>query len=49
MEGAKMFRLCGSLSKMIDTPVNGRPYLFGIDSVHQMETFLSQMEALLDY
>jgi hypothetical protein len=32
--------LCASLSKIIDTPVNGRPSLFGIHSVHQMETFL---------
>jgi hypothetical protein len=27
--------LCGSLSKIVDTPVNGRPSLFGIDSVDQ--------------
>jgi hypothetical protein len=33
--------LCGSLSKTVDTPVNGRPSLFRIDSVHQMETSLS--------
>jgi hypothetical protein len=39
--------LCGSLSKIVDTPVNGRPSLFGIDSVHQMDTSLSQ--ALLVY
>jgi hypothetical protein len=39
--------LCGSLSKIIDTPVNGRPSLFCFDSVHQMETSLSH--ALLVY
>jgi hypothetical protein len=33
--------------KIIDTPVNGRPSLLDIDSVHQMETSLSY--ALLDY
>jgi hypothetical protein len=33
--------LCGSLSKNVDTPVNGRPSLFGIEGVHQMETSLS--------
>jgi hypothetical protein len=36
--------LCGSrqyLSKIIDTPVNGRPSLFRVDSVHQMVTSLS--------
>jgi hypothetical protein len=38
---------CGSLPKNVDTPVNGRPSLFGIDSVHQMETSLSH--ALLVY
>jgi hypothetical protein len=30
--------LCGSLSKIIDMPVNGSPSLFNIDSVHEMET-----------
>jgi hypothetical protein len=30
-----------ALSQIVDTPVNGRPSLFGIDSVHQMETSLS--------
>jgi hypothetical protein len=29
--------------EFIDTPVNGRPSLFGIDSVHQMETSLSTL------
>jgi hypothetical protein len=38
---------CGSMSKIVDTPVNGRPSLFGIDSVLQMETSLSH--ALLAY
>jgi hypothetical protein len=33
--------LCGSLSKIVATPVNGRSSLFGIDSVHQIETSLS--------
>jgi hypothetical protein len=33
--------------KIIDTPVNVRPFLFRIDSVHQMETSLSY--ALLVY
>jgi hypothetical protein len=28
--------LCGSISKIDDMPVNGRPSLFGIDSVHPM-------------
>jgi hypothetical protein len=27
--------------EFVDTPVNGRSYLFHIDSVHQMETSLS--------
>jgi hypothetical protein len=39
--------LCGTLSKIINTPVNVRPSLFRIDSVHQMETSLSH--ALLVY
>jgi hypothetical protein len=39
--------LCGTISKIIDTPVNGRPSLFRIDGVHQMETSLS--DALLVY
>jgi hypothetical protein len=38
---------CGSLSKIVDTPVNGRPSLFGIYSVHQIGTSLSH--ALLVY
>jgi hypothetical protein len=29
------------ISKFVNTPVNGCPSLFRIDSVHQMETFLS--------
>jgi hypothetical protein len=33
--------------EFVDTPVNGRPSLFRIDSVHQVETFLSH--ALLVY
>jgi hypothetical protein len=33
--------------EFVDTPVNGRPSLFHIDSVHKMETFLSH--ALLVY
>jgi hypothetical protein len=33
--------------EFVDTPVNGRPSLFGIDSVHQIETSLSH--ALLVY
>jgi hypothetical protein len=33
--------------KIIDTPVNGLPSLFRIDSVHQIETSLSH--ALLVY
>jgi hypothetical protein len=33
--------------KFVDTPVNGRPSLFRIDSVHLMETSLSH--ALLVY
>jgi hypothetical protein len=33
--------------KFVDTPVNGRPSLFRIDSVNQMETSLSH--ALLVY
>jgi hypothetical protein len=39
--------LCGSRSKIVDMLVNGGPSLFGSDSVHQMETFLSH--ALLVY
>jgi hypothetical protein len=27
--------------KFVDSPVNGHPSIFGIDSVHQMETSLS--------
>jgi hypothetical protein len=30
-----------ALSKIVDTLVKGRPPLFDIDSVHQMETSLS--------
>jgi hypothetical protein len=37
--------LRGSVSKIVDTPVNGLSSLFRIDSVHQMETFVS--DALL--
>jgi hypothetical protein len=33
--------------ELVDTPVNGRPSLFRIDSVHEMETSLSH--ALLVY
>jgi hypothetical protein len=33
--------LCGTFQKLVETPVNGRPSLFGIDSVHQMTTSLS--------
>jgi hypothetical protein len=33
--------------ELIDTPVNGRPSLFRIDNVHQMETSFSH--ALLVY
>jgi hypothetical protein len=33
--------------EFVDTPVNSRPSLFGIDSVHQMETSISH--ALLVY
>jgi hypothetical protein len=33
--------------EFVDTPVNGRPSLFRIDSVHQMESSLSH--ALLVY
>jgi hypothetical protein len=33
--------LCGTRSEIIDTPVNGRPSLFCIDSVHPMETSVS--------
>jgi hypothetical protein len=29
--------------KIVDTPVNGRPSLFNIDSVHQMWTSLSHV------
>jgi hypothetical protein len=36
-----------SLEKIIDTPLNGRPSLFRIDSVHQMKISLSH--ALLVY
>jgi hypothetical protein len=42
--------LRGSLSlsqEFVDTPVNGRPSLFRINSVHQMETSL--FHALLLY
>jgi hypothetical protein len=39
--------LIGTLSKIIDMPVNGRPSLLLIDSVHQMKTSLSH--ALLVY
>jgi hypothetical protein len=42
--------LRGTLSKIINTPVNGSPSLFGIDSVsfgidclHQMETSFSHV------
>jgi hypothetical protein len=28
--------------KIVDTPVNGRPFLFCIDSVHQTETSLTK-------
>jgi hypothetical protein len=30
-----MHSLCGFLSKIIDTPVNGRPSFFRIDSAHK--------------
>jgi hypothetical protein len=39
--------LCGSLSKIVDTPVNCRQSLFCINSDHQMKTSLSH--ALLVY
>jgi hypothetical protein len=39
--------LRGTLSKIIDTPVYGRPSFFRINSVHQIETSLSH--ALLVY
>jgi hypothetical protein len=35
------------LQEFIDTPINDRPSLFRIDSLHQMETSLSH--ALLVY
>jgi hypothetical protein len=37
--------LCGSLSKIVDTPLNGRPSLFGMDIVHR----ISLSHALLVY
>jgi hypothetical protein len=40
-------RYVALFQKLVDTPVNGRPFLFRIDSVHQMETSLSH--ALLVY
>jgi hypothetical protein len=32
------------LQELVDTSGNGRPSLFGIDSVHQMETSLSLLD-----
>jgi hypothetical protein len=50
----KWYSLCNNVGhyvalfeKFVDTPVNGRPSLFRIDSAHQMETSLSH--ALLVY
>jgi hypothetical protein len=40
--------LCGTLSKIIDTPVNGRPSLFRIDSVHRDFSFPLFVGLLMD-
>jgi hypothetical protein len=44
---SKECQLMALFQKFVDTPVNGRPSLFRIDSVYQMETSLSH--ALLVY
>jgi hypothetical protein len=35
--------LCGSWSKIVVTPVNGRPSLFDIDSVHHWRLLISAL------
>jgi hypothetical protein len=44
---ARSLAMLALFQKFVDAPINGRPSLFRIDSVHQMETSLSH--ALLVY
>jgi hypothetical protein len=40
---SKVCHYVALFQKFVDTPLNGRPFLFRIDSVHQMEASLSTL------